>query len=261
MYPSSPSRSIWMSCSTPSRRPPSVCSPAIPNPRHPRSICPTSGRGWRIVADAHDMSTQPVSYVFTLRRNIALDGDLALARMELEAFFPGSPGGIQPLDDVSAFLAPLPSLGAADTANSVIAYTRPRGQQGFAASGPLALLPALIRRLSFIQAIACVAGDTPANRALLAGLPGALGPVVEYSACDGQLIVRAVPHYALIELSDVVARHASDVAAVKRDLTALLDALLGRTHDPHALRLAHKALSTASTTSHLSHDVHYYKAK
>lgn len=217
------------------------------------------------MADAYATSTRlsapPVSYVFTLRRNIALEGDLDLARMELEAFLPGSPGGIQPLDDVNDSLASLPSLSAADTPSPVSAYTRPRGQQGFAASGPLALLPALIRRLSFIQAISCIAGDTPANRALLAGLPGALGPVVEVIARDGWLIIHAVPHYALIELSDVAARHAGDVGAVRRDLTALLDALMGRTDDSHALRLAHQALSAASTTSHLSHDVHYYKAK
>lgn len=204
------------------------------------------------------MSIPPVSYTHILRRNIALEGDLDLARMELEAFFSGT---VQPLDDVAGFLTSASALSSVESRLAACAYTRPHGQQGYAASGPLALLPTLVRRLSFIQAIFCVAEDTPAVRALLDELPGALGPVVDVTARDGQLFICAVPHYALIELSDVVARHAADVAAVKRDLAALLDALLGRTGDPHALRLAHQALSAGSTTAHLSHDVHYYKAK
>lgn len=204
------------------------------------------------------MSTSPVAYVFTLRRNIALDGDVELARMELAAFLPGE---LAPLDDVAAYLAATLTLSTADTAITLSGYCRPRGQQGFAAMGPPSLLPILIRRLSFIQAIACATEDTPVNREQLAEWAGALGPVLDFTPRDGWLIIRAVPHYALIELSDVVARHAADVSAVPSDLTALLDALLGRTSDHRALHLAHQALSAAATTSHLSHDVHYYKAK
>ena len=204
------------------------------------------------------MNTPPLMYILTLRRNIALEGDLDLARMELEAFFPGN---VQPLTEVAGYLTESGAPGAEDIPRGAAAYARPRGQQGFTASGPLGLLPTLVRRLSFIQAISCVASDTPANRAHLADWAGALGPVVTFSAREGRLIIHAIPHYALIELSDVVARHAADVGAIKHDLTALLDALLGRTDDRHALHLAHQALSAASTTAHLSHDVHYYKAK
>ncbi|MGH2516352.1 MAG: hypothetical protein ACRDHP_11920, partial [Ktedonobacterales bacterium] len=204
------------------------------------------------------MNTMSASYGLVLRRNIALDGDLDLARMEIAAFVGDD---VQPLDDIGSVAATLAAIGKNGSSALPIAAPRPHGQQGFSASGPLTLLPTLVRRLSFVQAIYCVVEDSPANRALLDELPDALGPVMSYTACDGRLFLCAVPHYALIELSDVVARHAADVAAVKRDLTALLDALLGRTSDRRALRLATQALSTASTTSHLSHDVHYYKAK
>lgn len=204
------------------------------------------------------MNIQPASFIFTLRRNIALEGDVDLARMELAAFFAG---GVQPLADVTGALAAFPDHSATSGALAPGAYARPHGQQGFRANGSLALLATLVRRLSFMQTIHCAAEDTSGARALLAELADALGPVLDCTARDGSLFVRAISHYALIELSDVVARHASDAAAVKRDLTALLDALLGRTGDHHALHLAHQALSAHTTTSHLAHDLHYYKAK
>lgn len=204
------------------------------------------------------MSAQLAQFTLALRRNIALDGDVDLAHMELAAFFPSR---IQPLDDIAAALALIPPPVATEGSLASGAYARPHGQQGFSASGPLALLPTLIHRLSFIQCVYCIADDNPDTRAQLAALPGALGPVFDVAALGDRLFIRAIPHYALIELSDVVARHSADAAAVGRNLTALLDALLGRASDRHALHLAHLALSTHSTTSHLSHDVHYYKAK
>jgi len=79
---------------------------------------------------------------------------------------------------------------------------------------------------------------------------------------DGEaLVIQAIPHYALFEFSDVVARRSSDAAQTKLNLDAVLDALLDKTDNRHAVKLARDALAARSTTSHLSHDIHYYKAK
>src|SRR5207248_8002090 len=39
------------------------------------------------------------------------------------------------------------------------------------------------------------------------------------------------------------------------------NAVLDKTNNQHAVKLANSALTTQSTTSHLSHGIHYYKAK
>src|SRR5579883_294331 len=201
---------------------------------------------------------QPARFLFQLRRNIALEGDLQLAQLELGAFLPGELAG---LDHLTAAVVDLPALGSLCGFGALGSHSRPRGRQGYTANGLLGLLPELVRRLSFVQRLWCVTEDTEAARRFLAGLSDQLGPVLAWQADAGGLVVQAVPHYAIIELSEVVARRAGGVAEMKRNLDVLLAALLERTTERHAVQLAEKALRAGSTTSHLSHDIHYYKAK
>src|SRR5437773_1928167 len=111
------------------------------------------------MAPENTTTPPPSRFLLVLRRNIALEGDLSLARMELEAFLPGP---LEPAADAAAVLA---------------------------------------------QALGFLPVET------------------------GQA------------------------------LTGVLDALVGRSAEPRAVRGAGAALAAASTSAPLSHDVHYYKAK
>lgn len=204
------------------------------------------------------MSSQPAQFVFQLRRNIVIEGDRQLAELELGAFLSGELVG---LDDLTTAPVELPMLQTLPGFGTLGSHSRPKGRQGYAAAGPLSLLPELIRRLSFIQRLYCVTADTEVARRLLATVEERLGPVLTWQGEGGQLVIQAVPHYAVIELSDVVARQSTGVADMKGNLDALVAALLDRTTERHAVQVAEKALGAGSTTSHLSHDIHYYKAK
>jgi DNA modification methylase len=204
------------------------------------------------------MNSQYASFVFKLRQNIVLEGDLVLAKMELDAFLPDA---LQDIADIAAVAQRIPQLAELHKFGALDSYVRQNGTQAYVTSGPLALLPDLIRCVSFIQRIYCVTRDTAEARRLLIEIENALGPVIVYHADGDFIVVQAVPHYALSEFSDVVARHSGSAAKTKLNLDTTLNALLGKTDDRHAGKLAKAALSARSTTSHLSHDIHYYKAK
>ncbi len=198
------------------------------------------------------------TYVFKLRRNIALEGDLALARIELDALIPGVGRDVHNIVDL---VRDIPQLGRLRGLAAVDTNTRPAGVQAVISRGPLTLLPDLIRRLSFVQRIYCTVPDSGAARAWLSEL----GPGIKAVSCHqvehDSLVIQAIPHYALFEISDVVARRSASAEQTGRSLDEVLAAWLGRLDEPRAARLAQTALDARSTTSHLFHDVHYYKAK
>jgi hypothetical protein len=99
------------------------------------------------------MSQQQAFFVFKLRRNIALEGDLLLTKMELEAFFRGC---IQDATDVKTITRAIPELNSLPGFGALDSHVRPNGKQAFTAYGPLGLLPVLICRVSFIQRIYCL---------------------------------------------------------------------------------------------------------
>jgi len=122
-------------------------------------------------------------------------------------------------------------------------------------------LPELIRRVSFVQAIYCVTDNTLCSQDLIRQLENRVGQVVRAVECGKQFVILALPHYALLELSEIVVRQSSDVNDTKQNLQGLIEALLDRPHDAGSAIQAQKSLVTQSTTSHLTHDIHYYKAK
>jgi DNA modification methylase len=204
------------------------------------------------------MNGQQVNFIFKLRQNIDLEGDLALARMELDAFLPGA---VQDVAKVAVIAQRIPQLAELRKFGALDSYVRQNGTQVYIGDGSLAILPDLIRCVSFIQRIYCVTRDTEETRRLLIEIENELGPVIAYHTDGDLIIVQAIPHYALFEFSDVVARRSDSATKTKLNLDAMLDALLGRTDNRPAWKLAKAALSARSTTSHLSHDIHYYKAK
>ncbi len=204
------------------------------------------------------MTSQRARFVLKLRRNIILEGDLALARMELEAFLPD---GVRGVADIKTVTQHIPALGNLRGFGQVDLNVRENGTQAFVAEGPLAVLPDLIRCGSFVQRIYCVTERSEEALKLLDEVEDSLGPVIARHTDGRLLVIEALPHYALFEFSQVVARHSNGAVDTKRNLTFMLDALLGRTNGRQARNLAAAALSAQSTTSHLSHDIHYYKAK
>ncbi|MEE8385404.1 MAG: hypothetical protein V3S01_05775, partial [Dehalococcoidia bacterium] len=198
------------------------------------------------------------TYVFKLRRNIALEGDLALARIELDALIPGVGRDTHNIVDL---VRDMPQLGRLRGLAAVDSNTRPSGAQAVILQGPLTLLPGLIRRLSFVQRIYCMVPDAAATRAWLSELDHGIKAVSSHQVEQDSLVIQAIPHYALIEISDVVARRSASAKETGRSLDEVLAAWLGRLDEPRAVGLAQTALAARSTTSHLFHDVHYYKAK
>ena len=198
---------------------------------------------------------QPAGYLFQLRQNISLDGDLSLARLEVEVLLPGR---VEELGEIARALSRFPALRAA---GDLAAHSRLQGTQAFCAQGAPKRLLALIRRLSFVQRIYSVTPFSEEALAWLAAAEEQVGPVIAWQRVGDELVVQAVPHNALLELSDVVVRKAAGPADVPRDLEKLLSALMGRSEERRAVTLARTALAARSTTAHLTHDLHYYKAK
>lgn len=222
------------------------------------------------------MTKQTATFYLKLRRNIALEGDLALAERELAAFFervPGS-GSFRARGHERAGLdgARPGSGGGRDdgSADSTLrdrvyeAEGRSAGIRGYSATGPLALLGDLVRASTFYTRILASTADTPAARDWLAAAESACGPVFAWwDAGDApeSLVIEAIPHNLLFELSDVVVRRASSAGEVRALLDGLLATLLGKPAGRRAREIALEALSARQTTSHLFHDLHYYKAK
>jgi len=204
------------------------------------------------------MSHQQAHYIFKLRRNITLEGDLSLAKAELEAFLPDP---IRAVNDISIVTQEFPILAKVVIGQGLTDFSRVSGTQAYLGTGRLAELSDLIRCLSFIQEIYCLTADTTYSRETASLIENRLGKVITFEARNAYLIIKALPHNMLVEVTEGIARHSKNAAQTKQNLHLLLQELLGVTKDPPSVRFARTALSAAFTTSHLSHDLHYYKAK
>ena len=72
------------------------------------------------------MDSQQASFVFKLRQNIVLEGDLALAKMELDAFLPGVAQGIA---DIASVAQDIPQLAGLLKFGALDSYVRQNGTQ------------------------------------------------------------------------------------------------------------------------------------
>ncbi|GAK61023.1 hypothetical protein U27_00921 [Candidatus Vecturithrix granuli] len=205
------------------------------------------------------MNQQPTIFIFKLRQNIQLEGDLTLAKMELDAFVPG---GVSAVHDIRELITTVPALQLFSDLTTIESHVRKNGIQAYIAyQEPMSLLHQLILRLSFVQVIYGVTQATEQTHIFLHELKQATGPVIVSHLCEHDLVICAIPHYTLIELSDVIARRSENAVETVQNVRDILKALTGRPIHQNALKFAHNVLSAQSTTSHLSHDLHYYKAK
>lgn len=205
------------------------------------------------------MSYQTAKFIFKLRHNISLVGDVTLAEMELKAFLPENQ--LKAIPNLQDIIADEPILAGFNGLTALGAYVRKIGTQGYSCSASLALFPGLVKYLSFVQNIYCV---TPKSEAVFLAIQDwkqKIGSVFAYRVLEDYIIIYAVSHYALIEMSEVVSRRAKKIPDVQIKLQMMLDGLLGINSSKTALKIAEDSLKAQNTTSHLSHDIHYYKAK
>lgn len=198
------------------------------------------------------------SFLLELRSNVELEGDVTLAAREARALL-GAP--VRPVEDLPALLAAHPVLQRFRGHAAADAGLREEGTPGFRAVAPADRLVPLVRRASFLQQVYCLPGRGTDAAALLERLARAAGPVGSVRRTDdGAAAVLAVPHNALLELSDHVVRRTGGPSATRRGLDELLAEMSGRTADGDG-RLTRDALARKRTTAHLAHGLHYYKAK
>lgn len=191
------------------------------------------------------------TYLFKLRSNIDLDGDLALAQLEMESLLPG----VRPVRDVDEIVHRHPVLGELHGGAAIHAYLRAGDVKAYLSHASVDCLPALVRQLTFVQTIyVFLHGESPASAT------GGIEDVASIHRGRGDTLLVAVPHYALMELADIVARRSAG-DNVESNLDSLLLYLLGSDSSGHSRRLGEMALSAKITSGLLTHDLHYYKAK
>lgn len=188
-------------------------------------------------------------YVFKLRSNIDLEGDLDLAEMELNSIFDSE---VKEVADITDLKEDISELGKLTGFEALDSHTRDNGNQAFQIEAPPNKLSDAIKRLSFIQRIYVIDEELDTSNM-------EVGPVVEATKINENDVLQAIPHYALLEISDVVARRSTGAESTKENLKDTLDTLLGRTNK--GSRLVDDALTMKKTSGLISHDIHYYKAK
>ncbi|GIV08222.1 MAG: hypothetical protein KatS3mg019_0313 [Fimbriimonadales bacterium] len=186
---------------------------------------------------------------FKLRNNIALDGDIDLARRELIALTqsPLEPRGADLLHSWQQAGWLLPK----DTA------LHRQGIVGYLCPAESIDLLRLFWRLSFCEQVFGIVEDSAVVRSTLALLPS---PFVRVRQVNRHLAFMFVPFNAMAEWSDVVARRAKAPKEVENTLEYLRAAIVNEA--PQELpQSARTLLQAKQTTGHLFHGLHVYKAK
>ena len=193
---------------------------------------------------------------FKLRQNIELEGDVDLARMELQSLVESS---LTPIHSFSDICRCMPSISNLNGLSSPSVYARPTGIQGFIANVSAVQIPTLINSLSFIERIYIELEDRHADINYIDQQCPCLSRLRVQN--NGITLLEAIPRFAFFEFSKAALKRANTPSEVKSSLAALLKALFGYEDNPAGKRLALNALNAKNTSAFLSHDIHYYKAK
>jgi hypothetical protein len=190
----------------------------------------------------------------TLRHNVKLEGDVALARRELASLTDAVEVRDSSTDDCLVATALL--TGA----------QWPGIEERLRSTPPVALVaydvsPEAVRRLArqagFFQDI-CVVGTPTYVRAALHGLPSHIPPEQEH----GDTVAgRTVAYGALAEMGTALLNFVKSPSEVSESLDVLLRYLLTGWMPPTFNAAVRGAVRAKQTTLALTHDLHIYKAK
>ena len=197
-------------------------------------------------------------FYFKLRQNIELEGDILLARMELEALLSVK---LRSLENLASLKRIEPSIAQLEGLSKPSFHCRSNGVQAFAANAPVTRLANLVKCVSFVERIYCLTEKDALVLDHMSALKVDCGNVFRYVDGNGIFLIEAIPHFTILELSQTALKRSRTPGEVKGNLNLLLDALLGKTNMPYAEKIAADALKARNTSSLLSHDIHYYKAK
>jgi hypothetical protein len=199
-----------------------------------------------------------IKIIVTLHQNVVLDGDVGLASWETEKLVGSSP---KPIAGLAQFAATQPPLAELPGVEGVEGALSASGTEAFFASTSEDRVVRLIRASAFGQRIVFWMPASEVEENFLTDLKRQVGDVIHARIAAGFLVVIAIPHNALAELSEYVVRKTTHPSQVAMGMDRLVNGLLGRDSSPGVRSFVTKALSARTATSHLSHDIHYYKAK
>lgn len=188
-------------------------------------------------------------YLAKLRANTRLEGDLRLAEAEVAALTGASP---EPILD---WPAAGECLSSKEFLPSFHSHLKSGAIKGYTFSGAPNLLPSLIHRSTFLQEIYLLPEANETER--LAALVRQHPDLVRVEGVNGL----AVPLYTIVESSVPLARHAGGADEMDMLLSAFARFMLGVTDSHPAATRFGPALAGARPGSHLTHDLHIYKAK
>ena len=196
-----------------------------------------------------------------LRSNVKLEGDLQLAAAELAALTNAQP---LPIIDWEGTVAPALHTHGLPLPARLLLHLKPDGIRGYETVGSPELLGTLVLRSTFVQEIYAICN--PAERATALRTMAGYGPIVSVidpdpGTDDTHTLVIAIPIYTILECSAALARSAGNVDDLLDLLTALVRYLRS---DPTAGRVRRgvvQAVNAQQTNEHLTHGLHYYKAK
>jgi len=193
--------------------------------------------------------------ILKLRSNIALEGDLRLAELEIAGLL-----GCKP--------APLhrPALNSFVAGGMLLPddlhYSRANGIVAYLVYVDTLDLSRLFRRLSFVELVlgraSCPQERRGEGMQMFKEVPA---PFIRFEFGDDKVRFRLVPFNTAAEWSDVIARRAANpteaVRAMEQTLAVALEGKMPGRKDA----LLQRAMSAKVTTGHFFHGLHVYKAK
>lgn len=196
-------------------------------------------------------------FILKLRNNISLEGDLQLAHLELSELS----GLVVEASSVERIIHTVPECKLFPESWGLERYLRANGKQAFLLRGQITLLPDLVKYSAFVQEIFVIGKNDRTMGKLLERYSDYFPNVLTLERRDGVVLVKALPYFAIFEFAESVVRASRDNEEVKGNLSLVTNTLLGKDKGEKGTALVEKVLAAKTTSSPLSHGIHYYKAK
>lgn len=193
--------------------------------------------------------------VLILRNNIEMESDLHLAEIEIKKVAGCEITPLSAHDYEKLLLGP--ALRNVDSR-----HLRKNGIVAYQASSEEVNLQPLFRRLSFVELVVGAVQIPKATPEVCAQLfEGIPEPFIWFEADAQYVHFRMVPLNTVAEWSDIVAKRSRDYDEAVRMLDRVVAAVVRGFPFTHRDATLQQIISARSTTGHLFHGLHVYKAK